>query len=1332
MKKILVLFLVFIFGNVVFGQVEPNDCVNAIPVCGNGSFITNTDGSGNAFEVAGCGPGREHNSLWLKITIAQAGTLGFDLIPNNPDLLTGDYDFFVYGPNRTCGTGLGTPIRCNATNPDEANLPNNITGMNGSTPSNFAWSGSGGNNLAYVQWLTVLVGETYYIAIDRPYSTDTGFTLNWIGSATLGTGAFPKSPTLVQTPVPDMATCSTTGTGVFQLNTHIPKICTEANTAVRFYPSYVNAVDDVNNDSFYPGGLQLPVFYGNVTNPEVVYAKVYNTITKCYIITTFNLVVYPVPQATMSVSPSQICAGENVTVAFTGTPGATVDYTIGGGPIQSGLLDAAGNYQFTDTPSNTLVYTLVGVKTLDSNNALICNGTVNNPSSTTLTVNPLPTITGGSLGICVGGTTQFIGSPTAAAIDPWISSNTNVATVDSAGNVLGVNPGTSDITYTNSNGCSDKVTITVNALPTISGTLATCIGATTTLSATNPPLSPNAWSTSNSTVATITPAGVVTGVNVGTATITYTDINGCTDTEVVNVLSSPTASIAIVGPSTICSGSTAIIEISGSAGATVNYTVNGTAASVVLPATGIANFPTAALSVQTTYQLVSVSAGTGCTTPLTQQAVVNIAPQPTASISGSTSVCFNQSATISFSGTPGATVGYTINGGTTQTVLLNASGSATVSTGSLTADTTYALVNVTAGTVPNCVETVSGTATVTVVQTPTVAANPTSQSLCSGQSSGIQLTGTVPNTTFSWTVTQTGGASGATNGSGSIISQVLTTGNTVGTVTYTITPAVGSCVGTPIDVTVTISPVPVVFVNVTQQTICSGNPTNITMTSSIPTATFSWNVTQTSGVTGASAGTGSSINQTLTAAGTQIGQVIYTIIATNAGCQSTTETVTVTVYPYPTALPSPNSDTLCSGETTNIELNSNIPGTTFDWTVAPVGVSGAASGSGNIISQTLTTISLSQGTVVYTITPTVNGCTGTPVTVTVTVNPTPEVFGIGAPQEICSGDPSGIIVTPNISGTSISWTVVQNGVTGASDGSGTETTPGAGIPIDQTLTASGDTPGTVTYNVTPIYNGCSGQTVPVVIVVNPTPKINIPPGFVCTDNVTGALISGYIMDTGLSAASYSFQWFYNNDMNTVIATSSSYEATQAGVYTVSIMNSSTGCDAVFDINVEESNPAQSASAVVTNYFADTQAITVTVVGNGTYLYSLDGGAFQTSNVFINVLPGTHTVTIHDTHGCTDIVLSDILTIGYPRYFTPNGDGYNDTWNIWSLSDDQPNSEIHIYDRYGKLLKQIVPSGAGWDGTFNGQTLPSTDYWFTVKYKENGADKLFKAHFSMKR
>ncbi|WP_035678148.1 T9SS type B sorting domain-containing protein, partial [Flavobacterium limnosediminis] len=475
-----------------------------------------------------------------------------------------------------------------------------------------------------------------------------------------------------------------------------------------------------------------------------------------------------------------------------------------------------------------------------------------------------------------------------------------------------------------------------------------------------------------------------------------------------------------------------------------------------------------------------------------------------------------------------------------------------------------------------------------------------------------------------------------------------------------------------------------------------------------------------------------SINDVLTASGTTIGQATYTITPISNGCPGTPETVTVTVYPSPVVTASVASLNLCSGETTDIILTSNVPGTTFSWSVLPTGVIGALPDSGSSINQTLTTVGMTQGTVVYTITPMVNGCVGQSIDVTITVNPTPELFSSSNPPPICSGLSSGIIVTPNIPGTTIEWTVVQSGVAGAFDGSGSEVTPGAGIPISQVLTTTGNTQGTATYTITPINNGCAGEKITVVVTVNPLPSIDIPDGIVCIDSVTGSLIYGYTMDTELSAADYDFQWYFGSDMSTVIATGSSYVATEAGLYTVSIMNAVTGCTEVFMINVTESNPAQSATAVVTNYFEDSQAITVTVAGTGSYLYSLDGGAFQTSNVFLHVLPGEHTVTIQDAIGCTDITLVNILTIGYPHFFTPNGDGHNDTWNVWSLSGNQPNSEIQIFDRYGKLIKQIVPAGSGWDGTYNGQLLPSTDYWFTIKYMENGAEKEFRAHFSMKR
>jgi gliding motility-associated-like protein len=97
-----------------------------------------------------------------------------------------------------------------------------------------------------------------------------------------------------------------------------------------------------------------------------------------------------------------------------------------------------------------------------------------------------------------------------------------------------------------------------------------------------------------------------------------------------------------------------------------------------------------------------------------------------------------------------------------------------------------------------------------------------------------------------------------------------------------------------------------------------------------------------------------------------------------------------------------------------------------------------------------------------------------------------------------------------------------------------------------------------------------------------------------------------------------------------------------------------------------------------------------------------------------------------------VPIQDVQVIDYPHYFTPNGDGFHDTWNVSGLRNFDAVTKIYIFDRFGKLLKQLSSSGEGWDGTYNGQLLPSTDYWFTVDYPENGVMKQFKAHFTLKR
>jgi gliding motility-associated-like protein len=157
-----------------------------------------------------------------------------------------------------------------------------------------------------------------------------------------------------------------------------------------------------------------------------------------------------------------------------------------------------------------------------------------------------------------------------------------------------------------------------------------------------------------------------------------------------------------------------------------------------------------------------------------------------------------------------------------------------------------------------------------------------------------------------------------------------------------------------------------------------------------------------------------------------------------------------------------------------------------------------------------------------------------------------------------------------------------------------------------------------------------------------------------------------------------------------------------------------------------------ASAVVNNDFEDQQEIIITVTGGGSgYQYQLNNGQFQESNVFTVTEGGEYFINVTDNFGCYSSQLN-VYILKYPKFFTPNNDGFNDTWNINVLTNAQK-AAIYIFDRYGKLLKQISPTGPGWNGTYNGHELPSTDYWFKLLYQDSqGIEKQFQAHFSLKR
>ena len=260
------------------------------------------------------------------------------------------------------------------------------------------------------------------------------------------------------------------------------------------------------------------------------------------------------------------------------------------------------------------------------------------------------------------------------------------------------------------------------------------------------------------------------------------------------------------------------------------------------------------------------------------------------------------------------------------------------------------------------------------------------------------------------------------------------------------------------------------------------------------------------------------------------------------------------------------------------------------------------------------------------------------------------------------------------------------------------------------------------------------------------PVITTPNGVtsICVDFATGQVIRDLTLTaTNTVPGTYTYEWFETSDMTTVLSTASTYTVdtaeTVAGPrnYVVVMTSTALGCPFTSaPFAVTQSGPASPTSPTgytITNAFSENQTITVEIDGFGQYLFSLDDGPKQTSNIFTNVSLGPHTIYVWDELGnCDPFVINFVETIDYPHYFTPNGDGINDTWNVTGLQ-NYDGVKIHIFDRYGKLIKQISSKGLGWDGTYNGNMMPASDYWFTVEFMEQAQNKKeFKAHFSLKR
>ncbi|MRX48556.1 Ig-like domain-containing protein [Pedobacter puniceum] len=527
-------------------------------------------------------------------------------------------------------------------------------------------------------------------------------------------------------------------------------------------------------------------------------------------------------------------------------------------------------------------------------------------------------------------------------------------------------------------------------------------------------------------------------------------------------------------------------------------------------------------------------------------------------------------------------------------------------------------------TAPGSCGTPSSSTQVTINPKPATPIATANGPICEGGSISL-FASTIPGASYSWT-----GPNGFTS---SLQNPVINNASTAASGTYTVRAVSGNCISDASTTNVVVNPKPVATATPTVATLCSGTTSTIILSSNVASTTFSWTVTTTGNITGASAGSGSSINQNLVNTGTNNETVTYTITPTANGCAGDPITVTLTVAPTPQRAPiTPLSQTICSGSSTNLPLSSTVANTTFSWIVTQNGVTGAFAGSGTSINQILSTTGASSGTATYTVTPILNGCSGTSFNITVSVNPLPVVT---VPNNLVYCDGDNVPVT-NFSSTSVgttfSWTSSNPALGLAASGTGN-------LP-SFTATNTTNAPITSIIIVRGTANGCEGAPASFSITVNPRIIVSVPSNLTVCDNT---IISASNFSSNLAGTTYT--WTNSNtsiglassgtdNLPSFTATNTS-GATQTATITVTpSLNGCTGIPSSYTITVEPLPNVTVSTTQTSSCGTNDGTITVTATGTGTLAYSKDGGiTFQASNVFTNLPAGSYPIAVRNALGC---------------------------------------------------------------------------------------------------
>ncbi len=936
----------------------------------------------------------------------------------------------------------------------------------------------------------VLTANSTYTLVSVQTNGTPNCSQTVLGSATITVQALPTASISGATTICSGTTAVITFTGT-------------ANATVT-YTDYLGANQSINLDATGTATLTTPILTADATYTLVSVASNGTPNCSATLVGSVTITVQALPTATIS-GTTTICSGDTATITFTGTANATVTYTDCLGSNQTITLDAAGTATLiTPVLTANCTYDLVRV---DSNGTPNCGQT--QTGSVTITVQALPVASiSGTATICSGTTTNitFTGTPNATVTYTVNAGSNEFITLDATGTATLTTPIlTADSTYTlvsvASNGtpnCSQTVLgsalVSVIAAPaaSISGATTICSGTTATVTFTGTP---------NATVTYTVDAGPNRTIILdatGTATLITPVLTADSTYDLVSVESSgtpscilpvtgsvtitvkaiPTATIA--GTTTICSGTTTNITFTGTPDATVNFTVDTLPSQVILDATGSATITTPALTVNSTYALVSIDSNgiPNCSQTLTGSAIITIKALPTASISGTTTICSGDTTVITFTGTPNATVTYTINSGANQPITLDATGTATLTTPVLTADSTYTLVSVTSNGIPDCSQIATGSAVITVNALPT--ASVSGDTICSGTTGVVTFTGT-PNATVTYTV-DTGAPQAITlnaAGTATLLTPVLNANSVYDLVSVAFTGVLNCSQTLTGSATVNVLALPTASISGTTQLCLNAPEPQITFTGANgqPPYTFTYSINggSTQSIITSSSSNSVTLNVATTAAGTFIYDLISVSSATTPSCnQLQSGTATVTILPLPTATISGNT-TVCTNDVapqiTFTGANGQSP-FTFTYTINGGASQSISSVLGNN-SVSLPVSTLTAGTFVYALTGVSSATTPSCSQVqtgnaTVVVRP-PSTLNTTSTlvQPICNGTAISPIVL-NIGGSATGATVsgLPNGVSGVLNPAGT------------VLTISGTATQTGTFNfVVTTTGGCAPNAV---------------------------------------------------------------------------------------------------------------------------------------------------------------------------------------------------------------------------------------------------------------